>query len=416
MKHFLTVQYLSFCVSTCLPTMNKFTLRFRKHHLFTFLLLCLSIVAGLLLCETVLRFSFPNSNYIWPPHLKTGFRVHQNDMPGISGQSRFTINSLGIRGDELAPSQTYRFLTIGGSTTECLYLDDSETWPYLLQQTLNENIPNQIFWVGNAGMSGKTTRHHLAAMQYLPLKEMRIDSIILLIGINDYSIRLSQDEDYDPNFLSKPESMNDLLYETFTGGSYPDPNGPYIKKTAIWQMLKKFKRTVLRVGTQDNIQDLYGKVYANWRQHRQQAAEIRNELPDLSSALEEYARNINKMIDIAREKSIRLIFITQPTIWKPGLPDELDALLWMGGVGNYQKDSGKVYYSVEALERGMKKYNDTLLKICQERHVESIDLAPMLDKDTTVFYDDVHFNKNGAQKVSRILSNYVLGLDLHYRR
>jgi hypothetical protein len=145
-----------------------------------------------------------------------------------------------------------------------------------------------------------------------------------------------------------------------------------------------------------------------WRRHRQQAAEIKNELPDLSSAIKEYDRNINKLIDIAQEKSIRLIFLTQPTMWKPDLPPELNALLWLGGIGNFQKESGNTYYSSEALERGMKKYNDTLLRICQERQVECIDLEPVLEKDTTVFYDDVHFNESGARKVSGILSKYIL--------
>ena len=161
--------------------MNKLAGRFRKQHLFTILLLCSSTVVTLLLAETVLRFALPNSYYVWPPHLKNVFKPYQDVMPGISGESRFEINSLGIRGDEPTPSHTYRILTIGGSTTECLYLDQFETWPYLLQKTLDENTPNHNVWVGNAGKSGQTTRHHLTAMRYLPLREMRIDAIILLI-------------------------------------------------------------------------------------------------------------------------------------------------------------------------------------------------------------------------------------------
>ncbi|TRZ53595.1 SGNH/GDSL hydrolase family protein [bacterium] len=390
---------------------NKFTLRFKKQHLFNILLICLSTVASLLLGEIVLRFVLPKSYYIWTPNLKVVFKPHQDVIPGISGPARFVTNSHGIRGDELTPSHTYRILTIGGSTTECLFLDQYETWPYLLQQTLNENTLNHNVWVGNAGMSGMTTRHHLIAMQYLPLREMRIDAIILLIGINDFSIRLSQNENYNPNYLVKPEAAKKLIYETFTGGSHPNLDDPLYKKTAIWQMLRKVKRMVIQKNAQDNIQDETGQIYVTWRKHRRQASEIRNELPDLSSAIEEYTRNINKMIEIAQEKSVRLIFITQPTMWKPGLSEELNALLWLGGIGNFQKESGKAYYSSEALEKGMKKYNDTLRKICQERQVECIDLASILDKDTTVFYDDSHFNESGARKVSRILSNYILSQD-----
>lgn len=390
--------------------MTKFTLRIRNRDIFRVLSLCLSIVTGLLLGEIVLRFALPVSYYISTPHLEMVFKPDHDIMPGISGQSRFAVNSGGIRGDELTPSHTNRILTIGGSTTECAYLDQYETWPYLLQKTLTENTSHNV-WVGNAGMSGRPTANYLTAMQYLPLSEMRIDTIILLIGVNDFLKRLARDESYDPNFLAKPEAAAILLDDTFTAGSHPYPDDPFFKKTGLWRLLRKVKSVILQKNAQHNIQDESGKIYVTWRKHRQQAVEIRNELPDLSSALEEYARNINKMIDIAQEKSIRLIFMTQPTMWKPSLSKELEALLWMGGIGNYQTESHKVYYSSEALEKGMDKYNNILLEICRERQVECIDLSSILEKDTTVFYDDDHFNESGAKKVSTVLSNYILSRD-----
>jgi hypothetical protein len=148
-----------------------------------------------------------------------------------------------------------------------------------------------------------------------------------------------------------------------------------------------------------------------WRKHRHEAAKLINKLPDLSSALEEYARNINKMVEIAQKNSIRLIFITQPTLWKPDLSADLDALLWLGGIGDFQMENHPSYYSPEALATGIQKYNDTLLNICQKRHLECVDLASILQKDTTVFYDDVHFNESGARKVSEVLSIYFLSHD-----
>src|SRR5260370_37805028 len=97
-------------------------------------------------------------------------------------------------------------------------------------------------------------------------------------------------------------------------------------------------------------------------------------------------------------------------MWKPGLSEELNSLLWLGGVGDFQRKSAKPYYSVEALANGMKQYNDVLLRVCRQRGIESVDLS-YLEKDTTVFYDDVHFNEGGARKVSSVLASYFLG---HY--
>jgi lysophospholipase L1-like esterase len=388
--------------------MNKFSRQLTKQHLFRILCLCSSIVGGLLLSEASLQFLLPKQYYIWPPHSEMLYKPDQNIMPGISGPSRFAVNSIGLRGDELTGSDRHRILAIGGSSTECLYLDQYETWPYLLQKTLTEKASQRV-WVGNAGMSGRTTRHHLMALQYLPLREMRIDTVILLIGVNDFLTRINQADGYDPDFLAKTEARNILFNDTFTAGGpriYSDD--PFFKQTALWQMLRKAKRWASPNTAQGNIQDPVGKIYVTWRKHRQQAGEIQNELPDLSLALREYARNIYAMIDMVQEKGVRLILMTQPSMWKSGLPENLEGLLWLGGIGDFQNKSGKVYYSAEALQKGIDKYNNTLLEICRERQVECIDLSSILEKDTTVFYDDDHFNESGAQKVSTALSSYIL--------
>ncbi len=391
-------EYLVYCIN-----MKVHKQRFSKHYFYSLLLLLTSIITALLLCEIILRYTLPRHYYIWPPHIKTTFKPYENIMPGISGQALFKTNSLGLRGDELMPDHTYRILAIGGSTTECLYLDQEDAWPYLLQKKLNETMPGQNIWVGNAGMSGKTTRHHLAAMYFLPLEEMNIDAVILLVGVNDLTVMLSRNELYDSNFVPDHNSLENMVPETFIGGNHPNPDDPIYKQTGIWLLLRKIKR----IATRENVQDEAGYIYTTWREHRRNATEIIDTMPDLSSALKEYKRNIHKLIDIAQEKSVRLIVMTQPTMWRSGLPQDLEDLLWLGGIGEFQKESGKPYYSVEALENGMEAYNDSLLQVCRERHIECLDLASILKKNTSVFYDDAHFNNSGARKVADVLSEYI---------
>jgi lysophospholipase L1-like esterase len=387
--------------------MKLFKPQFRTLIFQRLLLSGVSSVIALLICEAALQFALPSMRgkgyYFMPPNHRTLFRPRPGIMPGISGDSNFVTNSNGMRGDEFTTQDCYRILAVGGSTTECSYLDQPETWTHLLQETLNRNTWNQKIWVGNAGLSGTTTRHHLVAMQYLPLREMKINAVILLMGINDLSVRLSHDKDYDPNFLEKPEVKKELLYRTFSGTYHLYPEDPFYKRTALWQILRQWKQMM----SMEHIEDEDGRIYITWREHRRGAPEMRDALPDLSSALEEYARNITMIIDIAQEKSVRLILMTQPTMWRAGLPQDLDALLWLGGIGDFQKEGGKPYYSVAALEKAMKAYNDTLLRVCRERGLECLDLASLLEKDTTVFYDDAHFNESGARKVAEALSRFM---------
>lgn len=56
----------------------------------------------------------------------------------------------------------------------------------------------------------------------------------------------------------------------------------------------------------------------------------------------------------------------------------------------------------------MGRYNETLSKVCRAQHVECIDLASLLPKDTSVFYDDIHFNEEGADKVAEILAQHMM--------
>lgn len=391
--------------------MKIFNLRFQKQGGSKILLFGLSMATTLALCEIaleVVNYSVHKKGYFFfPPHLKTVFKPSSEIMPGISGDSEFRINSDGIRGDEITPQHSYRILAVGGSTTMCGYLDQSETWAQLLQESLNRNIGTGQVWVGNGGVSGLATNHHVVALRNLPLRELKIDTVILLPGVNDLSLRLSRDKNYNPKLLEQPEAEKELLAQTFTGtfDSYSDD--PFFKRIAIWQLLRRTKKLLLGA----HIEDERGSVYVTWREHRKHASEIRDQLPDLSSALDEYSRNIKSIIDITHEKSVRLIFMTQPTMWKSGLSQNLDSLLWLGGIGDFQKESDKPYYSAAALEKGMKAYNDTLVRVCQERQIECIDLASIMEKDTTVFYDDVHFNESGARKIAATLSRYLLEQD-----
>ena len=78
-------------------------------------------------------------------------------------QSCFVINRDGMRRNPLPDTGFYKILTIGGSTTECLYLDETEAWPRILQQLLG----GEQVWVGNIGKSGLNTKHHIIQVEHL---------------------------------------------------------------------------------------------------------------------------------------------------------------------------------------------------------------------------------------------------------
>jgi len=351
-----------------------------------------AILFALVLSELILRglnLDKPASGFPWKPYRNTVLRPNPAMLPGVSGLKHFTTNATGIRADEFSEEQTYSILAVGGSTTECLYLDDSEAWPRLTQASLNAN--GYSVWVGNAGRSGARLISYIDAAKRLVSSHPQIDALVVLSGINDLvaSLRLT---------LEGPPSQRTAQHE-----GVPLPLS--IKTTELWKLLRKAYQQ-LSGRQKELVQDNAGQIYETWRQNRRRAIK-ETALPDLSSALTRYKSELNQFIDFSESKKLRIIFMTQPTIWRADLSDEERRFLWYGFGGESKLTSTK-YYAVTALERAMEMFNTALLSTCESRGIEYIDLATMLPKDFTTFYDDCHFNKQGAAKIAALLSAYLI--------
>jgi lysophospholipase L1-like esterase len=376
-------------------------------------LLIISLGFSLFVAELVLQRFSVSMYYVLPPGLKQEFNPVPDTMPGVSGQSVFSVNAVGTRGTDWSDDHRLRILAVGGSTTECLYLDDSEAWPHLLEQRINEELGAGTAWVGNVGRSGHNTRNHILQVEKLLGQLPDIDLLILLIGINDLALRLLHESDFVLLSDESRKYRQKLFYRSFALIPPMVPELPFFQRLAIWQQTRKFKKVVIEPRSEENRQDTTGEIYKQWRSFRQQAPAYRDELPDLSSGLNEYAQNIDTIIELARRHDVHVMLVTQPSLYKEGLEKELADLLWFGGVDNFMAAPGSEYYSISAMQRGLDQYNEVLLSTCDQTRVSCVDLAAQLPKDTSVFYDDVHLNESGARKVAEILADAIMGSDLH---
>jgi lysophospholipase L1-like esterase len=365
------------------------------------LLLLAGLVIGLVLAELTVSVVYPRPQqfYVRRPNLHRTFLPMPDVMPGVSGPTRFITNSLGIRGDEFADNQQYRILAVGGSTTECVYLDQDRTWPSLLQRSLVEATGLRV-WVGNVGVSGHNTRDHIAYLRYLLPSYPRIDAVVLLVGINDFTLYTSH-ADYDPHYLERPGAEQEVLRKSFY--LRPSRFEPVLfRRTALWSLGLQ-----IQAYFSGPRQDRRGEVYGKWRGDRRQATLV-DRLPDLESGLGEFQRNLNTLVDLAAARGVRLVFMTQPFLWRDTLtPRETDLLL-TGRVAPTPGEKGMRYYTVRALMEGMGRYNQTTLEVCRARGIECLDLATRVPRNLDNFFDDVHFNDGGAKTVARIVGEALL--------
>jgi len=380
----------------------------RRRVLFPIVFAGVSLVLALAAAEVALRvFSSEVDTYhVWKPQLEMTFHPTATGMPGVEGEALFKVNSLGLRGDELSDDHDYRVLTVGGSTTECNFLDQPDTWPQGLADALNRRQNERRVWVGNAARSGLNARHNVVQLRYLLPQLPRIDLVIVLPGVNDLSVRLAKDQDYDPDYMQRDQAEAELMPRCFQ--VFPIQfrrQTSLLQRTALGRLLSGVKA---RLFPGKLVVDDAGLSYDVWRQHRQSASAIRETLPNLDTALDEYRDNLAMEIELCKARGARVLLLTQPSMWRADLPTELAALLWFGGVGDFQEVPGCEYYSVDALSQGMELYNSVVQEQAQQHGVECFDLAAALQKDGSVFYDDVHFTTAGARQITELLADYLL--------
>lgn len=372
-------------------------------------LLGVSLGVALFLGEALLRVLVPNPDgyYVYPPGLRSEFEPLETIMPGVTGISRFAVSSLGLRGDELAPEHELRLLAVGGSTTQCLYLDQTEAWPQRLQHLLGERWGRDRVWVGNAGKAGRRLPEHRVQLEHLLPALPGLDAVVMLVGANDLNRRLSEGADYRPPDLDRPEVREALLARAFD--LYPRQYALRpLRRTALFALLEQ-ARSSIRIRRQwEMMQDRSGRNYEQWRELRARAARILEEPPDLGIALAAYAADLRAVREIARRHGVRAVFLTQPYLYRDDLPPELAKLLWLGWVGERQTAPNQEYYSVGALAHAYEAFNGALLAFCRETDAECLDLEPLLPKDTRSFYDDIHFNEAGSEQVARTLFAYLV--------
>ncbi|WP_298419120.1 SGNH/GDSL hydrolase family protein [uncultured Kordia sp.] len=349
----------------------------------------ISTFVFLVIAEIVLSFFsiFPNGYFTATPNSGFVWEIKPNDLDGISGKSTISFDALGARSTSNYAEKKHKIVALGGSTTACFALTQEKTWSNLLEKKLGD-----LYWIGNFGRPGNSSNHNVLQFEHL-LKKTELEdvkTVLIMQGGNDFLGYLISAEKYtnQPKLETKKAAFKHL----------PNHDYPFHKRLTLYKLLKSAKQKLSFFFYKGSLTDKAIEI----KEARQNATLV-NTLPSLTVGLNHFEKNIQQIIDMAKQRNIEVVFMTQATLWQSGLAPELEKLLLLSGFQNNES-----FYSTEALSKGMNLFNKRLQNICKKNNVSCIDLATKLPKNTTVFYDDLHFNESGAKLVSDIVYTFLI--------
>ena len=270
------------------------------------------------------------------------------------------------------PDLTVAFL--GGSTTECIYVDEEARFPYLVGRLLEKETHLKVNSY-NAGRSGNNTLHSLNVLLN-KVVNLKPDIVVMMHNINDLAI-LMYDKSYwnnnpsrSPLIEKKPnfKTVGKDLEETFH--LVRDLTFPYLSR-AIKGMFRSGKKS-----GGDEFKAVRGRKITI----------------DQAMLVREFSLNLHTFINICRARGIIPVLMTQPS----RLTDHPDPLI-KKMMHSLKVSQGITYGEFKG---AFDRLNQTIREVGAKNRVLVIDLARQIPAVRENICDVAHFNNRGSRLVA----------------
>ena len=294
-----------------------------------------------------------------------------------------TRNSMGFRGPEAPKDCGYALtvITIGGSTTECHFLSDEKTWPFLLGRELPDSVPG--CWVNNAGLDGHSTYGHEVLLNDY-VRKLRPSVVLFLTGINDV-------ETEAPSFHDRLNTRN----------AYPDFLHFLFNNSEVLNVVLNISRGG-RAQQFNNTTNAMLPLDSGRRLELPEAvmqARLARQAPFLAG----YRMRLEGLADTCLTYGILPVFITQPNLFGFGR-DSVTGV----DLAAYPVDSTDPQMNGQLIWEILEEYNDVVRAVGREKGLTVIDLGRSMPKNSLYYYDMSHFTNAGAAKVAGLVDTALI--------
>jgi hypothetical protein len=342
--------------------------------------------------------------YAWPPYAHVHMTTDREAVPELEPVVRIEINAEGERGGRVRRDwrDTYRVLVAGGSVVECWFLDQSSAWPQVMERSLNEpgalkKLGVSAAHVGSVGRSLVACEHIERMLDRILPRYSRLDAIVLLVGASDLLHWL---EIGTPAALVRDDVTVSAIF-----GQHPEPPFGWTPKTLALRRIasslrRRFTRRIVR---RTNV----GRSIAKARAARANAKYIIRSVPDPTPVLDRFEKDLGSLIELARSKSGRVIVVRQPWLERKFTPEE-EKRLWMFGVRRARDQVPTEYYAHEVVWDLMRQVDARASKVALELGVEQIDLRPVVPPTFELWYDEMHHNARGCERIGQAIARHLV--------
>ena len=278
---------------------------------------------------------------------------------------------LGLRGnyDDLTKID---ILTIGGSTTNQLYIDERETWQHHLKT--NFSVSGRNVTIVNAGVDGQSTRGHVAIFDrwLAQIKGLKVKYVLAYVGVNDIHVEYAELGDQMQSNEQLRRIRHFILNNSSLYNLFRTIRGYYRAKSAKLIHGAKPRKIVKWIEVQPfNTRVAYPFEYAQ--------------------RLKDYKYRLQKLIKRIRRFGSTPIIVTQHA-------------------SVYRIRDKKVYFPMNASKQEkqwsyqlVRSFNNMSMHVCKSYKAICIDLARDLVFHPDDYYDHVHNTPNGTYKIAQYL-------------
>jgi lysophospholipase L1-like esterase len=318
----------------------------------------------------------------------------KHPLPGIEAHAVFTTNAMGFRGDELVvpkPADEYRVFLVGGSSAECLLLDDADALHAVLQREFQSKAPDgRTVRVYNAGKSGDRSYDHVSMIVHR-IVHLEPDLLVVFAGINDLTAAI-----YGSDYLHLADGRGVQL-------TYGRLWRYWATEFQVGRRLFYLRNRLLGRPEREMLEQISLVPEYKDKVTARRAAPKADGPPRVEPLF--YRNNLLSIAGVAEAFGVGLVFMTQQTTWNSKIDPSVENWQWM-----LLRDG--LTYRAEAMDAALESLNDVMRSVAASGRIPIYDLARSIPKSSAFFYDDVHFNVKGARVAGGELASVILSNNL----